>query len=321
MDDREKYIAKAARKRFNSTCGMLLVYLGIMTVVVFLNIFLQIGIGLLQSGIQGLDLIRAQEMLLSPDFINRIAYSGIGYIFTTFLCLLLIRLWKGNGFLRSVAKSQNRSMSISSFFQIFCVFMGTQFLSSLFSTGLEFILNQFDLSATRALEAASGGSTTITMFLYVSIFAPVTEELLFRGAVLHSLKPYGKRFAILFSALLFGIFHGNVIQIPYAFLVGLVLGYVALEYSIWWSVLLHFINNCIFGELLSFFPSLSQIFIFLFFIAGIIILVKHARGIRTYRRQYRIYAPAAGWFFGTPCTIILLIYCIASAVVGIQPNF
>lgn len=321
MDERERYIAKAARKRFNSTCGMLLVYLGIMTLVVFLNIFLQIGIGLLQFGVQGLGLVRAQEKLLSQDFINRISYSGIGYIFTTFLCLLLIRLWKGHEFLRSVAKSQNRSMSVSSFLQIFCVFMGTQFLSTLFSTGLEFLLNQFDLSATHALEAASGGSTTISMFLYVSIFAPVTEELLFRGAVLHSLKPYGKRFAILFSALLFGVFHGNIIQIPFAFLVGLVLGYVALEYSIWWSILLHFINNCIFGELLSFLPRLSQVFVFLFFIAGVVILVKHARGIRTYRRQHQIYAPAAGWLFSTPCAIILLIYCVASAVVGIQPNF
>lgn len=321
MDERKKLIAKVARKRFNATCGMLLVYLGTMTLVVFLNILLQIGIGLLQYGTQGYDIFDAQEMLLNQEFITRISYSGIGYILTTFLCLLLIRLWKGRGFLRSVVKTQNRSMSVSSFFLILCVFMGAQFLSTLFSTGLEFILNQFDLSAMRALEMASGGSTTISMFFYVSIFAPITEELLFRGAVLQSLRPYGKRFAILFSALLFGFFHGNVMQIPFAFLVGLVLGYVALEYSIWWSILLHFINNCIFSELLSFLPRLSQILIFLFFVAGIVILVKHSREIRIYRRQNKIYAPTVGWFFSAPFAIILFVYCIVSAVVGIQPVF
>ena len=42
-----------------------------------------------------------------------------------------------------------------------------------------------------------------------AILAPVAEELMFRGWILRSLRPYGKRFAVLGSAVLFGIFHGN----------------------------------------------------------------------------------------------------------------
>ena len=75
--------------------------------------------------------------------------------------------------------------------------------------------------------------------------APVTEELLFRGAVLRSLQPYGKRFAIFCSALLFGLVHQNLTQTPFAFGFGLLAGYVAVEYSILWSMSLHILNNAV----------------------------------------------------------------------------
>jgi uncharacterized protein len=38
----------------------------------------------------------------------------------------------------------------------------------------------------------------------------------------------------------------------FAILVGLILGYVAMKYSVKWSILLHVINNFIFGDLLSY---------------------------------------------------------------------
>ena len=75
--------------------------------------------------------------------------------------------------------------------------------------------------------------------------APVTEELLFRGGRLRSLQPYGKRFAIFCSALLFGLVHQNLTQTPFAFGFGLLAGYVAVEYSILWSMSLHILNNAV----------------------------------------------------------------------------
>jgi len=47
---------------------------------------------------------------------------------------------------------------------------------------------------------------------------------------------------------LFGLFHGNLVQSPYAFVVGLVLGYTAVEYSITWAMVLHMLNNLILGD-------------------------------------------------------------------------
>jgi ABC-type dipeptide/oligopeptide/nickel transport system permease subunit len=62
--------------------------------------------------------------------------------------------------------------------------------------------------------------------------------------------PWGKRFATLCTAFVFGIFHGNLLQTPFAFVVGLVLGYVACEYNIVWAMILHMVNNLVLGDML-----------------------------------------------------------------------
>ena len=89
------------------------------------------------------------------------------------------------------------------------------------------------------------------MFLYTAVFAPVGEELIYRGLVMPLLQRYGKGFAIVTSALLFGGMHANLFQMPFAFLTGLVLGYTAAEFSLRWAILLHLLNNLVFGELLG----------------------------------------------------------------------
>ena len=45
-----------------------------------------------------------------------------------------------------------------------------------------------------------------TMLLYAGFFGPITEEFFFRGAGLRGLERYGKIFAIVMTAILFGLF-------------------------------------------------------------------------------------------------------------------
>jgi len=77
----------------------------------------------------------------------------------------------------------------------------------------------------------------------ITVIGPILEEIIFRGAILRHLEPYGVNFAIVTQALLFGIYHLNLYQGPFAFLMGLILGYVALRFSIKWAILLHIANN------------------------------------------------------------------------------
>lgn len=85
----------------------------------------------------------------------------------------------------------------------------------------------------------------ILLQIFTTALVPaICEELLFRSAILSSLVPYGKGFAIIASALLFGLMHRNPAQLFYATAAGLVLGYVYVKTRSFWCVfLIHFVNN------------------------------------------------------------------------------
>jgi hypothetical protein len=81
----------------------------------------------------------------------------------------------------------------------------------------------------------------------VAIAAPLLEEILFRGIILHGLlKNYKAGISIAFSSLLFALIHGNVAQGLGAFLMGLFMGWLYWKTrSLYLPILLHFVNNSI----------------------------------------------------------------------------
>ena len=86
----------------------------------------------------------------------------------------------------------------------------------------------------------------IFMLLWICVIAPVTEEYMFRGAMLKTLSKYGAGFGIVASAFAFGLMHGNLTQTPMAFLIGLVMGYVAAKSgNIRQTIFIHIVNNVI----------------------------------------------------------------------------
>jgi len=77
-----------------------------------------------------------------------------------------------------------------------------------------------------------------------AVLPALVEEMVFRGYILGALRPQGDGLAIVFSAVFFGLLHGNLLQIPFAFILGLIFGYLTVQTgSIWPAVLLHFLNN------------------------------------------------------------------------------
>ena len=87
-------------------------------------------------------------------------------------------------------------------------------------------------------------------YLVVCILAPLAEEVVFRGAVLRTMLEHwegSKRWtAIIISALLFGLAHMNPAQIPHAFLMGVMLGWIyERSRSLIPCVVLHCANNTI----------------------------------------------------------------------------
>ena len=189
-----------------------------------------------------------------------------------------------------------KRMSLHVFFRLLCIFSAAQFVSSMADTFLEFCLNIIGFSSASSLETATSTSTDITMFLYACLVAPVAEELVYRGFCLRFTERYGKIFCIVFSALMFAIMHANLPQGLFAFLVGLILAYVTVEYAIHYAILLHFINNFVYGDLLDFLlrplsagaQNLSFFLIFgAFTLAALVILLMYRRHIRAYVQNNR----------------------------------
>jgi membrane protease YdiL (CAAX protease family) len=166
-----------------------------------------------------------EEMVVSV--VEESVSNGWGYLVACALGVALIWGWKGTAFFRDMWKD-GEPMTAKAFFLILCVFLSGQMAFRVMATVQEMILNQFGLSVLESMEQATAQTNSFSMFLYLGLGAPVVEEIVFRGAILRGLERYGKWFAVLISALLFGVFHGNLIQSPYAFLVGLVLQLIVL---------------------------------------------------------------------------------------------
>lgn len=92
--------------------------------------------------------------------------------------------------------------------------------------------------------APSSFSAGVVTLIFTAFVAPIFEEIIYRHLLLRSLKPIGDTPAIIISALVFGLAHGNFDQFAYAFLSGIIFGLMAVRYdTIIPGMVLHLINN------------------------------------------------------------------------------
>ena len=91
------------------------------------------------------------------------------------------------------------------------------------------------------MSLVTDGKSLMEMIYWMGIVAPVAEETVFRWMVFARLRDYMKLWpSVLISALMFGIYHGNIVQFLYAFLLGSLFAYfMEMTGSLYASVLLH----------------------------------------------------------------------------------
>ena len=85
-------------------------------------------------------------------------------------------------------------------------------------------------------------------YFIVGLLAPLSEEFVFRGAILRELLKWKENpwIGIIISAMLFSLVHMNPVQMPHAFLVGILLGWLYYRTnSIIPGVTWHWVNNTI----------------------------------------------------------------------------
>ena len=312
----DKQINRWLRRQFSVVGWLLVIYYGFMTLTTSITMVTDMAAQFLESfpGISG--------GAIDWDRINGNAW---GYIAAMLVAYAVLDAWKGSRFRKQEIFAREAPMRPSVFLSLVCFCMGAQMANSLWITLLELLLMPFGKSVIPILESVAGDTDTFSMFLYASILAPVWEELLFRGYILRTLRPYGKRFAVFTSAILFGLFHGNLLQTPYALLMGLVLGYVTVEYSIVWAMLLHMFNNLVLADLLTRLTAnwsemaYSILSLLLFggsALISVLILLKSRTEIRDYRRGEWIDRRCLKCFFTSGGVVVLiLMMCISMVLV------
>jgi membrane protease YdiL (CAAX protease family) len=200
------------------------------------------------------------------------------------------------------------------------------------TTWLMWLLNQIGIPTEMpSLEPETLNGANIAMYVVqVAISPALFEEFAFRGVMMQSLRRYGDKFAIVASALVFGVFHGNIVQAPFAFLLGLVMGYLAIATgSVWTAVLIHFANN-LNSVLLSIYQqghgdgAINEIY----YAELIIALLAGATALVLFRsnKTRNTLAPAPvgvskkgrmSAFLLSPAMIILLILLVGNAIASI----
>lgn len=160
--------------------------------------------------------------------------------------------------------------------------------------------------------------------LFATVIVPaLVEEFAFRGLVLGSLRKYGDGFAVLVSSILFGLMHGNFEQIPFAFLVGLALGFIVVKTnSLLIASAVHATNNFV-SVVFDFLPkSVSQdaqnvmymIFLLICLTLGVLALALSDNS----NEMFKFNADTSEsklkqrfkWFFTSPVIIIFIVICI-----------
>lgn len=100
-------------------------------------------------------------------------------------------------------------------------------------------------AAQDLMENAFSGVGILVIFIVAVVGAPIVEELLFRGVLFEEIRDEcSLKMTIFLTALVFGIYHFNIIQTPNTFFMGIVLAYVYYKTgTIRAPIIIHATNN------------------------------------------------------------------------------
>lgn len=133
-----------------------------------------------------------------------------------------------------------------SFLKQLVIYLAVFFYSTQLNVGIGKLLAAVGIATNGTTLSFNGFGELALLFVKYVLLSSVLEEILFRGAVISSLRRYGNGFAVIVSALLFALSHTTLSAIPSAFLFGLFFGYLYIKTdSIIPSIIFHFINNLI----------------------------------------------------------------------------
>ena len=131
--------------------------------------------------------------------------------------------------------------------------LGLFLLAQLLYMGIIALAQRLGYPVQDAVEArlmqllSSGEGSRPLLFLTMAVIPAITEEFFFRGLLQGTLQrvlPHKRWLPIILSAGIFALFHGAIVGFPSRMLLGMMLGYLAVDsLNLRLPILLHFLNN------------------------------------------------------------------------------
>ena len=297
-----------------------------------LLVYTAIFMGILSLFVLSSELLKMVKTV-RPDFLPMVTeiylqnLSDFGYIVAVIVGITIF-YQKQQINMKDTIFYRQKKMTLEYFAVFTIILFGCQFIFTQSAQLFEFFLNQIGLSTKGAIEAATSGDDSFMLVVYAAFVGPFVEELLIRGGVVYRLKNYGKIFSILISAMAFGLFHMNLIQGVFAFFVGILFAYIALEYSFLWAVFFHILHNFGFSLLVeSGLPALlgieladtvTNMLLVITSCMSVIFFGLYRKEIMSYIKANRTPKGTYGVVFTTMVVWIYIVICLLVGVLGLQ---
>lgn len=225
---------------------------GIQMIVTFAAVFLKIFLQVFENWelvAESSDPDFLTDSIITPvmsSIMDSQFLAGISAVYAV-IAALVLGFWYWKRFCPKKQPRRNVSSIINPrmFGGLILMILGMQYISTYVVMILATINPGWYHTYEELMKSVGFGNVTPLLALYSVLIAPISEELIFRGVTMkYALKVLPFAAANILQAFLFGLFHGNIIQGTYAFVVGLFCGYVCYKGgSLYLSILFHMLFN------------------------------------------------------------------------------
>ncbi len=228
------------RTRLNAAFGVISSFsiISVLITIIYEILYLIAAVIIEAFSLQSMnDTVNFYVSFVVPQFLLPISTAGVAFLIPLF------------GSFK--AKDCIKSEKVPAVYFLLCIgiFPGLSVVASFISYLISGLLSMIGipiLDVTSAIPEAKTPLQIFLLFFVMSVLPAICEELIYRGFLLRGVSEFGKVGAVVVSSFAFGMIHATVQQIPFAFLIGLFLGYITLRFkSLVLPVILHFINNFI----------------------------------------------------------------------------
>ena len=196
------------------------------------------GVSLAMQGVTSADAL--EEALLGSDYLMKIT------IVSQLVCFIIFLIFYRVIFKIKKPEFPAKVFSATSPLLIIVLFVAVEAITSSILIKVSVLIPDLMQQYAEMIEKSGLADMTVLSTIATLVLAPLGEELAFRGMTLNLAGKFTKKFWIanIIQAAMFGIAHMNIVQGTYAFVLGLVLGFIYKKYnSLYATMIAHLAFN------------------------------------------------------------------------------